>query len=81
MEIPQWGPLVRLPRGVILWGQRKPDEIAHHLNQHIVHCFFTRYRKRETTLGGAKISECVRISGHVRNCPCWIGLLGTLASI
>jgi AraC family transcriptional regulator len=65
MEIPQWGPLVRLPRGVILWCQRGPDEIAHHLNQHIVHCFFTPYRKRETTLGGAKIRSA---SGSADTC-------------
>ena len=64
-EIPQWGPLVRLPQGVIHWSHRGPDEIAHHLNQHIIHCFFTPYRKRETTLGGAKIRSA---SGSANTC-------------
>jgi AraC family transcriptional regulator len=47
------------------WSQRGPDEIAHHLNQHIIHCFFIPYRNRETTLGSAKI-RCA--SGSADTC-------------
>jgi hypothetical protein len=36
-EIPRWGPLVRLPHGVMAWNRRGPDEIAHHLDQHLIH--------------------------------------------
>jgi AraC family transcriptional regulator len=68
-EIPRWGPLVRLPHGVMAWNRRGPDEIAHHLDQHLIHCMFTPYRNRETTLGSSKIRSASASPGACEIVP------------